>query len=78
MANAKRDTGKGLDQAKVADGHWRIEGYDVYPFAHFEGTHTSRGADIERDGSPVTRVGGISEARGWIREQVGKELAQQP
>ncbi len=76
-ARPKRDLGRGLSQAKVADDHWRIEGYDVYTFAHWEGTHTSRGADIERDGTPITRVGGISEARGWIRKQVGKELAQQ-
>lgn len=71
-AKPKRDLGKGLDQTKVADNHWRIEGYDVYPFANWEGTHTSRGADIERDGQFITRVGGISEARGWIREQVAR------
>ncbi len=72
---AKRDLGKGLDQVKVDDAveHWKIEGYDVYPFAHWEGTHTSRGAGIERDGQFVTQVGSLSEARGWIREQAGKQ-----
>ncbi len=43
----------------------------------WEGTHTSRGADIERDGTWITRVGGISGARGWIRKQVGKEPGQE-
>lgn len=40
---------------------------------HWESTHTSRGADIERDGTLVTRIAGSSEARGWIRKQVGKD-----
>lgn len=71
-STAKRDLGKGLDQAKVAGNHWRIEGYDVYPFACWEGTHTSRGANIERDGQHITQVGNLSEARGWIRKQAGK------
>jgi hypothetical protein len=44
----------------------------VYPFAHWEGTHTSRGANIERDGQHIAQVGSLSEARGWIRRQVGK------
>jgi hypothetical protein len=57
----------------VADSQWCIEGYDVYTFAHWESTHTSRGADIERDGTLVTRIAGTSEARGWIRKQVGKD-----
>lgn len=72
-AKAKRDLGRDLNQVKVTDTHWRIEGYDIYIFAHWEGTHTSRGANIERDGTWITQVGGISEARGWIRKQVGKE-----
>lgn len=73
--SSKRDLGKGLDQVKVATvpvDHWVIEGYDVYPFACWEGTHTSRGANIERDGTHVIQVGSLSEARGWIRKQVGK------
>ena len=69
---AKRDLGKGLDQTKIADNHWSIEGYDVYPFANWEGTHTSRGANIERGGEWITQVGNLSEARAWIRKQVGK------
>ena len=71
----KRDLGKGLDQVKVEDvvEHWKIEGYDVYPFANWEGTHTSRGANIERDGQHIIQVGNLSEARGWIREQTGKQ-----
>jgi hypothetical protein len=72
-AKPKRDLGTGLNQAKVADNHWRIEGYDACTFACWEGTHTSRGANIERDGTWITQAGGISEARGWIRKQVGKE-----
>jgi hypothetical protein len=73
-SNAKRDLGKGLDQVKVDDvvAHWKIEGYDVYPFASWEGTHTSRGANIERGGRHVTQVASLSAARGWIRQQVGK------
>jgi hypothetical protein len=67
----KRDTGKGLDQVKVDDvvEHWKIEGYDVYPYASWEGTHTSRGANIVRDGEHITRACNLSEARAWIREQ---------
>jgi hypothetical protein len=53
-AEPKRDLGRGVNQAKVADNHWRIEGYDVYTFAHWEGTHTSRGVNIERDGTWIT------------------------
>jgi hypothetical protein len=47
-AKPKRDLGKGLDQAKVEDvvEHWKIEGYDVYPWSSWEGTHTSRGVNI--------------------------------
>ena len=69
-STAKRDLGRDLNQAKLGPDHWRIEGYDVYPFAHWEGTHTSRGANIERDGQHITQVGNLSEARGWIRTQV--------
>jgi hypothetical protein len=49
----KRDLGKGLDQRKVEDvvEHWKIEGYDVYPWSCWEGTHTSRGVNIT--GVPV-------------------------
>jgi hypothetical protein len=78
VANGTRDLGKGLEQEKVADdskfqgwdSHWKIEGYDVYTFAHWEGTHTSRGAVIKKDGQPVERVGSLSEARQWIRQQI--------
>jgi hypothetical protein len=69
---SKRDLGSDLSQGKVGPDHWVIEGYDVYPFAHWEGTHTSRGANIECDGEHVTQVGSLSEARGWIREQISK------
>jgi hypothetical protein len=69
----KSDLGKGLDQVKVSGDHWKIEGYDVYTFANWEGTHTSRGAVIEKDGQTVARESGISAARGWIREQTGKQ-----
>jgi hypothetical protein len=72
-SKATRDLGKGLDQVKVSGDHWKIEGYDVYPFANWEGTHTSRGANIERDGTHIIQVGSLSEARGWIREQTGKQ-----
>jgi hypothetical protein len=70
----KRDLGNDLNQVKVPDAveHWVIEGYDVYPYAHWEGTHTSRGANIERDGTHITHVRNLSEARGWIRQQAGK------
>jgi len=73
-STAKRDLGKDLDQVKVDDvvEHWKIEGYDVYPFACWEGTHTSRGANIERDGTHITQVASLSAARGWIRQQAGK------
>jgi hypothetical protein len=70
-----RDLGKGLDQVKVSSDHWKIEGYDVYPFANWEGTHTSRGAHIERNGDHIIQVGSLSEARGWIRQQTGKQSA---
>jgi hypothetical protein len=75
MSNSKRDLGKGLDQHKVEDvvEHWKIEGYDVYPFANWEGTHTSRGANIELDGTHIIQVGSLSAARQWIREQIGQE-----
>jgi hypothetical protein len=71
---AKRDLGKGLDQVKVDDvvEHWKIEGYDVYPFASWEGTHTSRGANIVRNGQHIIQVRNLSAARGWIRQQAGK------
>jgi len=77
MAAAKRDLGKGLTQQKIAEQgpeHWVIEGYDVYPWSCWEGTHTSRGAHIEKNGEPVevSPVGSISEARQWIREQIGR------
>jgi hypothetical protein len=73
-AKPKRDLGKDLDQVKVDDvvEHWKIEGYDVYPFASWEGTHTSRGANIERDGIDIIQVRNLSEARSWIRQQAGK------
>ena len=73
-AKPKRDLGRDLDQAKVDDvvEHWKIEGYDVYPFAHWEGTRTSRGANIERGGQHVGQVASLSAARGWIRQQTGK------
>jgi hypothetical protein len=73
-AKPKRDLGKDLDQVKVEDvvEHWKIEGYDVYPVASWEGTHTSRGANIEHDGAHVIQVRNLSAARGWIRQQVGK------
>jgi|HubBroStandDraft_3_1064219.scaffolds.fasta_scaffold326134_1 hypothetical protein len=71
-----RDGGKGLTQAKAADGHWIIEGYDVYPYAHWEGTHTSRGAHIEKDGARVHHAGDMSDARRWIRTQTGKPRSQ--
>lgn len=69
---SRRDLGKDLDQIKVEDvvEHWKIEGYDVYPYASWEGTHTSRGANIVRDGQHIIRVGSLSEARQWIREQI--------
>ena len=53
MNDTKRDLGKGLDQFKVDDvvEHWKIEGYDVYPWASWEGTHTSRGVNIH--GTPI-------------------------
>jgi hypothetical protein len=38
-----------------------------------ESTHTSCRADIERDGTLVTRIAGISEAPGWIRKHVAKD-----
>lgn len=74
---AKRDSGKGLDQVRLGStpqgyGHWRIEGYDVYLSSAWEGTHTSRSADIEKDGESVQSVRLLSDARAWIREQVGK------
>jgi hypothetical protein len=73
-SNARRDLGKDLDQVKVDDvvEHWKIEGYDVYPFASWEGTHTSRGANIERDGTHIIQVANLSAARRWIRQQAGK------
>ena len=76
---AKRDSGKGLDQVKIpTDGfagynsHWRIEGYDVYLTSAWEGTHTSRTAEIKKDGVTVETVRLLSDARAWIRKQVGK------
>lgn len=71
----KRDLGKGLNQVKVDDvvEHWRIEGYDVYPFANWEGTHTSRGANIYRDGEFVSQEANLNAARQWIRQQVSRE-----
>jgi hypothetical protein len=73
-AKPKRDMGGDLDQAKADDvvERWKIEGYDVYPFASWEDTHTSRGANIVRDGQHVTQVANLSAARGWIRQQAGK------
>jgi hypothetical protein len=77
MKKGVRDLGKGLDQSKVEDvvEHWKIEGYDVYPFASWEGTHTSRGANIERDGTHIIQVGSLSLARQWIRQQIRPRCA---
>jgi hypothetical protein len=73
MGNAKRDLGKGLGQQKITPGHWVIEGYDVYPWSCWEGTHTSRGAEIRKNGETVVSdAGGISEARQWIRKQISQ------
>jgi hypothetical protein len=72
MKDGARDLGKGLNQEKIASDHWRIEGYDVYVWACWEGTHTSRGANIYKDGELVERVRLLSAARAWIRGQVGK------
>lgn len=75
---AERDTGKGLDQVKVPTSqwagytHWRIEGYDVYVSSAWEGTHTSRTARIDKDGETVESLRLLSDARAWIRQQVGK------
>jgi hypothetical protein len=73
-AKGHRDLGKDLNQVKVDDvvEHWKIEGYDVYPFASWEGTHTSCGANIERDGTHIIQVRNLSAARTWIRQQAGK------
>ncbi|MGP4104554.1 hypothetical protein [Nonomuraea sp. KM90] len=43
------------------------------PFACWEGTRTSRGANIERDGTQIIQVGSLGESRGWIQEQTGKQ-----
>lgn len=90
----KRDLGKDLNQEKVGPGHWKIEGYDVYPWSCWEGTHTSRGVNIHgatvQDcpvgseiaegvvylGDSTVQVGTLSEARGWIREQLAKDNDQ--
>jgi len=66
----KQDRGKGLDQRKIAPGHWRIEGYDVYPWSCWEGTHTSTGAPVKKDGATVFDARNITEARRWIRQQI--------
>jgi hypothetical protein len=72
----ERDGGKGLNQHQVEDPmrvHWVIEGYDVYPWSCWEGTHSSRGAHIDLNGVEVHAANSMSAARAWIREQTGKE-----
>ena len=68
----KRDSGKGLRQLRNTPSHWTIEGYDVYIGHAWEGTHTSRWANIEKDSVHLDQVRTLSDARAWIREQVGK------
>lgn len=77
---ASRDNGKGLDKKRVGTtpqgySHYQVEGYDVIVGSAWEGDHTSRWADIEKDGETVEQVRLLSDAYAWIREQTGKQNA---